>query len=170
MSIEELRKRIDEADVQIVRLLAERIRISEEIGKEKKNQGRQIGDSEREKIVLENIRRIARDEKISQEDVESIYQQIITASKSVQGIAVAFQGEIGAYSEEAAFQFFGHSIQAKPCESLDDVFQVVERDEAQFGIVLLRIRWKAALVGGMTCFWTQVLGYVVKQSFASSTA
>ena len=135
MSIEELRKRIDEADVQIVRLLAERIRISEEIGKEKKNQGRQIGDSEREKIVLENIRRIARDEKISQEDVESIYQQIITASKSVQGIAVAFQGEIGAYSEEAAFQFFGHSIQAKPCESLDDVFQVVERDEAQFGIV-----------------------------------
>jgi chorismate mutase/prephenate dehydratase len=48
---------------------------------------------------------------------------------------VAFQGEIGAYSEEAAFQFFGSSIQIKPCESLDDVFKATEGDEVQFGIV-----------------------------------
>lgn len=48
---------------------------------------------------------------------------------------VAFQGETGAYSEEAAFQFFGPSIQAKPCENLDDVFRDVEEDKTQFGIV-----------------------------------
>ncbi len=48
---------------------------------------------------------------------------------------VAFQGETGAYSEEAAFQFFGSSIQVKPCENLDDVFRAVEADEAQSGIV-----------------------------------
>lgn len=48
---------------------------------------------------------------------------------------VAFQGERGAYSEEAAFQFFGSSIQVKPCESVDDVFEAVEREETQFGIV-----------------------------------
>ncbi len=135
MSLEELRRKVDEADTKIVRLIAERIRISEEIGKEKKRQGRQIGDSEREKTVLENVRRIAREEKISQEDIKSIYQQVITASKSVQGLAVAFQGEIGAYSEEAAFQYFGNSIQVKPCESLDDVFRAVEQGEAQFGVV-----------------------------------
>ena len=50
-------------------------------------------------------------------------------------MAVAFQGERGAYSEEAAFHFFGASIQVKPCESLDDVFKVVEKGEVQFGIV-----------------------------------
>ncbi len=135
MSLEDLRRKIDEADAKIVRLIAERIRISEEIGKGKKRQGRQIGDTEREKKVLENVRRMARDEKISQEDVESVYRQIMTVSKSVQGLAVAFQGEIGAYSEEAAFQHFGNSIQVKPCESLDDVFEAVEQGEAQFGIV-----------------------------------
>lgn len=84
MSLDELRKKIDKTDDKIVRLIAERIRISEEIGEEKKRQGRQIGDTERERKVLENIRRIARDEKISQENIESIYRQIMVASKKVQ--------------------------------------------------------------------------------------
>jgi len=84
MSLEELRRKIDETDAKIVRLIAERIRISEKIGEEKKRQGRQVVDTERERKVLENVRRIALDEKISQEDAESIYRQIIVASKKVQ--------------------------------------------------------------------------------------
>ena len=135
MSLEDLRKKVDEADAEIVKLIAERIRIAEEIGREKKKQGKQIEDAEREKRVLKNVKRVAQEEHISQEDIESIYRQIVTVSKSVEGIVVAFQGEIGAYSEEAAFRFFGPSIQVKPCESLDDVFKVVERGEVQFGIV-----------------------------------
>ena len=135
MSLEDLRKKIDEVDTKIVKLIAERMRIAEEIGGEKIGQRKQIGDSEREKRVLENVRSIAQEESISQEDVESIYRQIVTISKRVQGVGVAFQGEIGAYSEEAAFQFFGTSIQLKPCESLDDVFKAAEQDEVQFGVV-----------------------------------
>mgnify|MGYP001052737688 CR=1 FL=1 len=84
MSLEDLRKKVDKTDAKIIRLIAERIRISEEIGKEKKRQGRQIGDTERERKVLENVRKMARDEKISPEDIESIYRQIIIASKRVQ--------------------------------------------------------------------------------------
>ena len=135
MSLEDLRKRIDEADAKIVRLIAERIRIAEEIGGEKKKQGKQIKDVAREERVLENVRKIAQEEKISPEDLESIYRQIVTVSRSAQGVVVAFQGEMGAYSEAAAAQFFGPSIQVKPCESLDDVFKVVEQGETQFGIV-----------------------------------
>ena len=135
MSLEELRKKIDEADAKIVRLIAERIKIAAEIGGEKKKEGKQITDSTREEKVLENVRSIARQEKISPEDTESIYRQIIAAAKSVEGMVVAFQGEIGAYSEEAAFQFFGASVQVKPCASLDDVFKAVEQGEVQFGIV-----------------------------------
>ena len=135
MSLEELRKKIDEADTMIVKLIAERIRIAEEIGREKRKQGKQIEDVAREKKILENVKRIARGENINQADIESIYRQIVALSKSVQGIVIAFQGEIGAYGEEAALQFFGSSIQVKPCESLDDVFKVVEQGEAQFGVV-----------------------------------
>ncbi len=135
MSIEDLRRKIDEADAKIIRLIAERIRIVEEIGGEKRKQGKQIEDAAREQIVLKNVRGIAREENVSQEDIESIYRQILNVSKSVQGMVVAFQGEIGAYSEEAASHFFGPSIQVKPCESLDDVFKAVEQGEVQFGVV-----------------------------------
>jgi len=135
MSLEDLRRKVDEADTKIVKLIAERIRITEEIGREKRKQGKQIEDAEREKKVVENVISIAREEGINQEAIASIYRQIVTVSKNMQGIAVAFQGEIGAYSEEAAFHFFGASIEVKPCESLDDVFRVVEQGEIQFGIV-----------------------------------
>jgi len=135
MKLEDLRRKIDEVDNKLVKLIAQRIRITEEIGEEKGKQGKQIEDAAREKTVLENARRIAQEESISQEDVESIYRQIITVSKSVQGIVVAFQGELGAYSEEAAFRFFGSSIQVKPCESLDNVFKLVEQGEVNFGVV-----------------------------------
>ena len=135
MGLEELRRKIDEADAKIVRLIAERIRIAGDIGGEKRKQGKQIEDAAREQRVLENVRSIALAENINEEGIESIYRQIMTISKSVEGMVVAFQGEIGAYSEEAAFQFFGPSIQVKPCESLDDVFRVVEKDEAPRGVV-----------------------------------
>ena len=135
MSLEELRKKIDETDTKIIRLIANRMRIAEDIGEEKRKVGKQIKDTEREKRVLDNVRSIAREEDVSQEDIESIYRQIVSLAKSVQGMVIAFQGEIGAYSEEAAFHFFGSSVQVKPCESLDDVFSVVEQGEAQFGIV-----------------------------------
>ncbi len=135
MSLDELRRKIDEADTKIVRLIAERIRIAEEIGEEKKKQGKQIQDAEREARVMENVKSIARQENINQEDIESIYRRLVTISRSTQGVVVAFQGESGAYSEEAALRFLGHSIQTKPCESLDNVFNIVEKDEAQFGII-----------------------------------
>ena len=105
MSLEDLRREIDEIDARIVQLIAGRIRIAEEIGKEKRKRGIQIEDRERERVVLENVRSIAQGENISQEDLESIYRQIVTVSKGMQGIVVAFQGEIGAYSEEAASRF-----------------------------------------------------------------
>lgn len=50
-------------------------------------------------------------------------------------VKVAFQGEVGAYSEEAAFNFLGNSIQTIPCKNLSDVFKAVEQSRVNFGIV-----------------------------------
>ena len=82
MSLDELRRKIDEVDSKIVRLLAERIRIVQEIGEGKKKKCRQIEDKQREAIVLEHVRSIAREENLKQEDIEAIYQQILTISKN----------------------------------------------------------------------------------------
>ena len=85
--------------------------------------------------MLKTVKSLARESRLNEQDIEAIYRQIITASTGVQGTVVAFQGEIGAYSEEAAFKYFGNAIQVKPCEALDNVFQAVERQEVNFGIV-----------------------------------
>jgi chorismate mutase/prephenate dehydratase len=48
---------------------------------------------------------------------------------------VAFQGEPGAYSESAVFQFFGSKAQAKPCRDFRDVFENVKNQEVSAGVV-----------------------------------
>lgn len=48
---------------------------------------------------------------------------------------VAFQGERGAYSEEAAVQFFGEAIVPIPCASFDLVFDQVINGDSDYGIV-----------------------------------
>jgi len=50
-------------------------------------------------------------------------------------IQVSFQGEIGAYSEEAAFKFFTDKIKTLPCKTLADVFKTVEEKRVKYGIV-----------------------------------
>jgi chorismate mutase / prephenate dehydratase len=135
MSLEELRKAIDQTDAEILALLTRRIRISEQIGDAKKEQGIQVRDPGRESIVLERIKKLARENGLNETDVEAIYRQVIMASVSVQSTEIAFQGEIGAYSEEAAYRYFGNTIIVKPCETFDKVFQAVEKQEVRFGIV-----------------------------------
>jgi chorismate mutase/prephenate dehydratase len=135
MSLDDLRKKIDEIDARIVELIAERQSISKEIGKGKNKTSKLIEDRERELKVLRNVRGLARDNKISPSDIESIYRQIIDASKKIQGVAVAFQGEPGAYTEEAAIRFFGKSTRSVPYETLDEVFESVEVGEVPFALV-----------------------------------
>jgi chorismate mutase / prephenate dehydratase len=48
---------------------------------------------------------------------------------------VAFQGERGAYSENAVYQFFDSKVQAKPCKDFRDVFESVKTDAVQAGVV-----------------------------------
>jgi prephenate dehydratase len=47
----------------------------------------------------------------------------------------AFQGERGAFSEEAARQLLGDDVDALPCESFDDVFAAVNEGRATSAVV-----------------------------------
>ena len=137
MSLEKLRKQIDNVDARITELIGERMSIAEEIGRGKRAKGRSIEDREREKRVLENVKRIAREQNIGigREELENIYGRIIAACKNKEGVTAAFQGEAGAYSEEAAFRFFGTSIESRPRETLEEVFKSVEEGGVQFGVI-----------------------------------
>src|SRR5215208_919104 len=47
---------------------------------------------------------------------------------------VAFQGEPGAYSEQAVFNYFG-DVETQPCESFDVVFDSVVSDSCEAGLI-----------------------------------
>lgn len=48
---------------------------------------------------------------------------------------VAFQGEPGAYSQEAIFQHLGAQVTTLPCNSFDDIFTAVENGNATLGLL-----------------------------------
>lgn len=136
MSLGELRKKIDRIDTEMVELIAKRVRIAEQIGDEKKHLGELVKDNKRETVVFKKVREAALARKINSDNVENIYKQIIQTCRSVQKTSsIAFQGELGAYSEEAAFNYFGSSATINPYESFEKVFKAVEEGEVEFGIV-----------------------------------
>ena len=47
---------------------------------------------------------------------------------------VAFQGESGAYSEQAVFNYFGN-VASQPCESFDSVFEAVVSGACEYGLI-----------------------------------
>jgi len=68
----------------------------------------------------------------------TIFEKTISLSRFRQKASsppkVAFQGEMGAYSEAAARKVFGNPVLI-PCEDFSEVFDKVEREEADFGLV-----------------------------------
>ena len=50
-------------------------------------------------------------------------------------IRAAFQGEKGAFSEDACIKYFGTGVDARPYPDFQSVFEAVERDEATHAVV-----------------------------------
>ncbi|MBI9049271.1 MAG: prephenate dehydratase [Anaerolineaceae bacterium] len=50
-------------------------------------------------------------------------------------IRIAYQGEMGAYSESALLQYFGDKVESIPCEEFAKVFELTFSGEADFGFI-----------------------------------
>jgi chorismate mutase/prephenate dehydratase len=135
MSLDELRRRIDDLDGNIVKLIAERLSIAEAIGKEKAAGATPPIDPGRERKVLDHAIAVATAGGMTAEEITEIYHSLIKMARQRQEVSIAFQGEAGAYSEAAALAFFGQRAVTKPCESLEEVFRHVESGGVQFGMI-----------------------------------
>jgi len=78
--------------------------------------------------------------------------------RSGKKVKVAFQGEIGAYSESAVYDFFGSSAQPVPCKRFSDVFKSVEKGETDFGVVPI----ENSIEGSVTQVYDLFLEYDLK--------
>jgi chorismate mutase/prephenate dehydrogenase len=79
-----LRAQIDAIDTQVLELLADRMKVVAQIAGVKRKEGVQIRDFPRERQLLDDRRRRAVALGISPEPVESIYRQIMLASRDYQ--------------------------------------------------------------------------------------
>ena len=83
MTIEDWRKKIDEVDKQIIRLLNERASAAKEIGKLKRNTDMPIYEPDREKVIYENVRRENKGP-LPDLEVTHIYERIIDVMRKIQ--------------------------------------------------------------------------------------
>jgi len=81
VSIEEERRRLDEIDSEVARLLNERAKHVAEIGRIKAEQDSRVYVPEREKEVIERIRE-ENDGPLPNETLETIFKEIVSAMRS----------------------------------------------------------------------------------------
>jgi prephenate dehydratase/chorismate mutase/prephenate dehydratase len=133
-SLDEVRGRIDEIDRRILLDLQERLELSLQTRRLKSLPR----DPEREKNLLERLERESRARGLlSPEFVSGVFERIIGESLALQEKAaglIGFQGEHGAYSEEAARRWDKDLIPI-PCREFVDVVRGVENGCLDLGIV-----------------------------------
>ncbi len=150
--LEACRKQIDEIDGELLRLLNRRAQLALEIGVLKRRGDSPLWDPAREREVLERLRR-SNGGPLSEQSVTNIFQSIIDEMRLRQSHMfratlpaaddaeaqeaslpppkhVAFQGEHGAFSEEAAVSLLGEACELVPRSTFEELFASVDRGVA----------------------------------------
>jgi chorismate mutase / prephenate dehydratase len=131
----ELRTGIDQVDRELLALLNRRAALANEVGEIKRAEGSPVFRPEREAQVINGLQ-TANPGPLKGENLAHIWREIMSACRALEAPQrVAFLGPAGTYSEEAALQFFGSSIEKIPCVSIDEVFRSAAAGTAEYGVV-----------------------------------
>ena len=149
--IEKQRKIIDEADSELLAAIAKRMQAARIIGKAKEKSGVQIRDGKREESVLAAVEAKAEKIGIGPAAAKSIFRKIIDESvllqeRSIGTLAISFQGELGAYSEEAVSAAFLGCVPL-PCETVEDAIAAVEGGLADRAVLPVENSLEGPVVG-----------------------
>lgn len=135
MSLQDLRRQIDDIDTHMLELLSQRARLAQEVGHGKARTATQFFSPERERQIFE---RLTRENKgpLPAEALRAIYREIISASRALEApIKAAYLGPAGTFSHRAALTRFGTASELTPTDTIPDVFTQVERGNAHYGVV-----------------------------------
>ena len=134
-TLPELRTQIDALDLELLALLNQRAALAHEVGEIKQVEGSPVFRPEREAQVVSALQ--ARNPgPLKDSSLAVIWREIMSACRALEAAQrVAYLGPAGTFSEQAAIQYFGSSIERVMCGSIDEVFRATAAGSAEFGVV-----------------------------------
>ncbi len=158
--LKSLRDEIDVVDRQIAELLQQRMSITQQVGEYKVRNHMKVLDEEREKQVLAAKTALS-DDPSMQAALATVFEAIMSLSRKQQRQLVQendpifdrylsdrsqarsplpqprvlYQGEQGAYTEEAAVQFFGEHVSRDRVDTWEDIFEALKNGSADYGVL-----------------------------------
>ena len=162
--LDEYRKQIDDIDRQLTALFEQRMAVCRQVGEVKREAGLPVLDPAREQQVLQSKEALVRDESL-RPAVRSLFENMMASSRMLQERLTAesdpakaasladyealrdwkgtlpasphvlYQGQPGAYCEEAAVGFFGADCSRMILKTWDGVFRGVKEGFGDYGVV-----------------------------------
>ncbi len=135
LTLEKYRMEIDRIDEKILSLLTKRQEFAAAIGGLKKSLGVDVISLSREKQILRRVS-AGSSKNFSPGAIRNIFSEIISAARAVQHpVTVAYLGPEATFSHQAAVSLFGGSTSFRGSETIEKVFDMVERGICNQGVV-----------------------------------
>jgi len=134
-TLPQLRTQIDALDRELLALLNRRAGLALEVGEIKRAEGSAVFRPDREAQVIAGLQG-GNPGPLKAPHIAVIWREVMSACRSLEAVQrVAFLGPLGTFSEQAALQYFGSSLERLPCVSIDEVFRATAAGSAEFGVV-----------------------------------
>ncbi|MBN2483780.1 MAG: prephenate dehydratase [Candidatus Omnitrophica bacterium] len=135
MRLDELREKIDLIDNQILKLLIQRSDWVKKVNVVKEAKDIHNFSPAREADILRRIKKLNK-KQMSDADIEIIFKEILSVFRAMQGdLRIAYLGPQGTFTHLAAVKRFGKKVEYIACDSINEVFDAVEKERADYGVV-----------------------------------
>ncbi|MCP4258649.1 MAG: prephenate dehydratase [Planctomycetes bacterium] len=134
MSLNELRKKIDEIDDQLVKLLNERARVVVKIGTHKTKTDKPVYAPDREKDVFDRIAK-ANTGPLPDRCLIAIWRELMSGSFVLERpLRIGYLGPAGSFSHTASLLKFGQSVEYEPLADITSIFDEVSKGHCDLGL------------------------------------
>ncbi len=152
MPLDDIRKKIDQIDTQLLDLLSQRADAVHEVGLIKKQEGLQIYAPEREDALLKSLA-AKNNGRLPEKSIRAIYREIMSAALALEDdLKISYLGPEGTWTHQAAISKFGHSVNYTPQTSFSDVFDQVARHQTDYGVVPIENSTDGAIASTLDLF------------------
>ena len=187
MELQELREKIDRVDDELIRLYGERMELTRQVGRWKRENGIPVLDTERERNLLNRVGEKAGEE--NENGVRALFGFLMAQSRTSQMLdgkpesrlgaqiraalkdtpelfpakaTVACQGVEGAYSQKACEKMFS-APSIVYCRDFESVFSAIENGFCQYGVLPI----ENSLAGSVNSVYDRMISrnfYIVRST------